>query len=202
MAFGLRPSKKVGSGCNSKGVEKQPVANSYGSAIYRGDPVKLSAGTIVLAGNGDKVLGVMLGANYTDTAGNPVAGSYLPASTAVATGDVPYDSWNGASQPTVKVLTDPTATYWIEADSSITAGQLGLNARVSGIGTGTTHSGDSSAILKVVSITASGGDATSADAQTMVRIIGVAEIPGNSIGAASPILEVKFNYHEHYLTNA
>ena len=200
MAFGLKPVKMRGAQYNNGGMETFPVANAYGTALFRGDPVKLSAGYLQIAGNGDKVLGVFWGASYVDANGVPQAARHLPASTAA--NGAPYDQVDGLGLEVnvAKVITQRDVLMEIQADNSVSVGLVGRNFRVS-IGTGNTTTGLSGANLKVSSATTSGGDAASASSQTMVRLVGVADRPGNSIGASNPILLVRWNYHMDDYTN-
>lgn len=198
MAFGLRPDKVKGNGCNSKGMSTYPIANGYGTALFRGDPVKVSAGYLQVADNGDKVAGVFWGASYINSEGQPVVKMHIPASTSIAT--APIDAVRGGANPVAYVIDDPRMEMEIQADSSVSAGHFGQNFRVS-LGTGNTVTGLSGGVLKVASATTSGGDATSASAQTMVRLVGIKEEPNNAIGNATPVCRVIWNYHADGLTN-
>ena len=64
------------------------AGTGYGTAIYKGDPVKLGVnGTVEIGGGaGTANLGVFAGCEYIDAQGKPVLSSYWPASTAVQTG--------------------------------------------------------------------------------------------------------------------
>lgn len=197
--FGLRPIKTVGGRPYSGGRNAYPVSNGYATDLYCGDPVKLSAGYVVLAGNGDKVKGVFLGASYIDALGAPILSERLPASTSIAA--PPIDAFNGNSNPVAYVADDPGLVMVIRADSSVSVGHLGLNFRVSA-GTGNNFTKRSGANLKVASAITSGVDATSADKQTMVRLLGVYATPGNSIGSANPLVEVQWVAHADMFTNA
>jgi len=188
----------VGGGCNSKGINTYPVNNAYASNIGWGDPVKLSAGYVKLATHGEPVLGVAVGVNTVEN-GQPVARRNFVAGTSISS--KPYDSFGGLTVPTIKVLDDPEATFTITATGLVSAGHVGMNFRLSSIGVVATHSGESDCKLDVLTATTSGGDAVSADAATMVRLIRVVETPGNELGDTNPTVEVKFIYHEHYVTN-
>lgn len=66
------------------------AGTGYGTAIYKGDPVKLGTnGTIEIGGGaGVANLGVFAGCEYIDPTGKPVASPYWPASTLVLSGSV------------------------------------------------------------------------------------------------------------------
>jgi hypothetical protein len=106
----------------------------------------------------------------------------------------------GLSQPVAYVLDDANATFFIEADSSLSAGEIGLNFRVSA-GAGSTITKQSGHNLVTASATTSGHDATSADAQTMVRLLGIKEEPGNALGNANPLVEVQWIAHQSNFSN-
>lgn len=197
--FGLRPVKRMGNRGNSVGIQTYLVSNGYATNLFRGDPVKLSAGNVVLAGNGDKVLGVFMGASYIDTDGRPQHNAIFPSGTSVAT--APIDAIAGIAQPVAYVADDPDLVMVVRADSSVSVGQIGLNFRLSA-GSGSTTQKLSGHNLKVTTATTSGADATSADKQTMVRLIGVYNTPGNSIGSANPLVEVIWVAHHSKFTNA
>src|SRR5574343_1479687 len=66
------------------------AGTGYGTAIYKGDPVKMGTnGTIEIGGGaGTANLGVFAGCEYIDPTGKPVESPYWPASTAVLSGSV------------------------------------------------------------------------------------------------------------------
>jgi hypothetical protein len=66
------------------------AGTGYGTAIYKGDPVRLGTnGTIEIGGGAATTnLGVFAGCEYVDTTGKPVVSAYWPASTAVLAGSV------------------------------------------------------------------------------------------------------------------
>jgi len=107
---GLTPARTIGSGPDNKGIEEHEIANEYASNIFLGDPVKRAAdGTIILATNGDKALGVFLGCVFTNSEGQPIDAKFWPAST------------DSATQPIARVLTDPQATFTVKADGAVTS---------------------------------------------------------------------------------
>jgi hypothetical protein len=200
--FGLRPVRtKSGRKYTGGGMSRYPVANGYATALFKGDPVKVSGGTIVLAGNGDKPIGVFQGASYIDANGSNVISEMLPASTSVSAGAKVIDAVNGRTVPVAYVADDPALVMVIRADSSLSVADFGKNARVSA-GSGNTATKLSGHNVVVASFTTSGVDATSADKQTMVRVIGLYDTPGNSVGAANPLLEVIWISHADNFTNA
>lgn len=200
--FGLRPVRtKSGRKYTGGGLDVYNVANNYGTAMFRGDPVKVSNGTLVIAVNGDKVQGVFMGASYIDVNGSNVMSEMLPASTSVSAGSQVIDAIAGGTNPVAYVASDPQLVMVVRADSSVPASAMGQNFRLSA-GTGNTATKQSGYNLITASKTVSGVDAASADKQTMVRLIGVYDVPGNSIGAANPLLEVIWISHADNFTNS
>lgn len=198
--FGLRPVKRMGGKWTGQ-RNAYLVSNGYATDLYMGDPVKLSAGYIVVAGNGDKVLGVFLGASYVDSNGAPQIGERFIAGTSISAGGLPIDAIAGIANPVGYVADDPSLIMVIRADNSVSVGHFGLNFRVSA-GAGNNATKRSGFNLKVASAVTSGVDAASADKQTMVRAMGLYQTPGNSIGAANPLVEVVWIAHANNFTNA
>lgn len=186
---GLTPSRKVGSGYNTGGVTAYPVANSYATALFKGDPVKLSAGYIQQSGGTETAaIGSVRGFFYygSDPAGKPRFTDQLPASTSTYGGQ----SFEGFTSPVALVVDDPNATFHIPADASVTVGDVGLYFQVS-VGSGSTQTGLSGARVNV-----SSRSATSTD--RLVKVVGLAKLPGNSWGAASnTVVEVRFANHQN-----
>ncbi len=181
MAFGLKPSRRTGSASNSLGLSKYRVANSYATALFAGDPVTISGGTVVRAVNGDQVIGVVEAFQYIDATGRPVFTTYLPASTS-STGLV-----EGDARPLALVNDDPNATFIAAAASAlvVSAGMTGLLFTVS-VGAGSTYTKQSGAVVNAA--------VTSLD-QSMVRVIGLYDIPGNVYDVSGSIVEVTFTNH-------
>ena len=79
--FGLRPIGKVGQNRDNQGLSEYSIAASA-TAIYQGDAVKMAnTGTIVVAGAGGAITGVLNGVFYTDANTNkPTWANHLAAS--------------------------------------------------------------------------------------------------------------------------
>jgi hypothetical protein len=197
MAFGLRPTKKRGENYNSKGFSTYPVKNGYATALFRGDPVKVSAGYLERATNGDKVVGVFWGASYLRQGDSqPIIGTHLPAGTSLV--DTPIDAFAGGKNAVAYVMDDAREVMEIQADSSVSAGHFNKNFQVS-IGTGSTFAGLSGANLKVASALTSAGTTTTNF--TMVRLVGLKDMPGNTIDSANPVVEVIWVKHQDFNTD-
>lgn len=180
---GFTPARKIGSNYNSGGLTQYTVANNYATAIFKGDPVELSAGTVGVA-DAQNAIGVARGFAYVDATGKPVFSDYLPAGTSSA------GPLFGETSPVVLVEDDPKSTFIIPSDATVSAGDVGLNFNVS-IGTGNTQTGISNARLHVSSRSAASTD-------RLVKVVGLYKVPGNSYGAASnTLLEVRFLNHQN-----
>lgn len=78
------------------------AGTGYGTAIYKGDPVKIGTnGTIEIGDGTSPALGVFAGCEYIDATGKPVQSPYWPASTAVQSG----------SEIKAYVYDDPATVY-------------------------------------------------------------------------------------------
>ena len=122
----------------------------------------------------------------SDPAGKPRFTDQLPASTSTYGGQ----SFEGFPSPVALVADDPTATFEIPADATVTVGDVGNYFQVS-VGSGSTQTGLSGARVNV-----SSRSATSTD--RLVKVVGLAKLPGNNWGAASgTVLEVRFANHQN-----
>ena len=181
MASGFRPSRKAGGAPNSTGLNKYRTANSYGTALFAGDPVTLSAGNIVRAVNGDKVIGVAQSFQYIDANKNTIYTRYLPASTSSS------GSIEGDLRPLVLVDDNPNSTFTIPAAAAlvVSAGQIGLTFGVS-IGAGDVALKQSNAVVNAAITTL---------ADSMVRVVGIYDTPGNVFDTSAAVVEVVFTNH-------
>jgi hypothetical protein len=179
---GFTPSRKVGSNYNPSGQNAYRTGNGYATAIFKGDPVVLSAGVINRA-DGTTAIGVARGFFYIDANGTPKFANQLPASTSSG------GSYDGVNSPIVFVDDDPNSTFTIPSDATISAADVGSYYNVS-IGAGSTFSGISGARVHV-----SSKSATSTD--RLVKVVGLHKVPGNNFDAASTIVEVRFVNHQN-----
>lgn len=110
MAYGFEPAKHVQGGVNRpNNFSNYTIDSGYGTAIYRGDLVKIVQGTLELASPGDAgIVGVFWGCSYKKSNGEVVFDKYWPASQ-VAT-DIKAD-----------VYDDPNTVFRIQADQVGTA---------------------------------------------------------------------------------
>lgn len=189
--FGLRA---VGhpSGLSKARVRAYYVPSSYATALFPGDAVvktgtsntaEVSApgvGTMPIgtmpevnkatAGDGNAITGVIVGvAASPDGLGR----RYLPAST----GGVVF------------VNDDPQTEFEIQADGTIAAAQVGLNAVLIYTNTGDTNTGQSGTELDTTS------DAPAADASNQLTILSVVPRTDNEAGSDYTKCRVRINNH-------
>ena len=173
---GFVPSRRRGSGVNSTGTSRYRVANAFGSNIFYGDLVKLDGGYIeVITTTTNYAAGVFQGCEYIDPVSKqPVFSNYYPSGVSSAVGNV-----------TAFVVDDPAATYIVQADASVSVGDVNLNFDVT-LGAGSTVTG----------ISGFGIDAsTRKETTAMVRVLDVWGEPGNAFSDANPKVEVRIVQH-------
>ena len=174
---GFLPARKRGSGTNSTGVDELPIASGDARSIFTGDLVKTSLGNIEpVSADADFAVGVFQGVFY-EADGEPKFSQYWPANTS-------------ASNIKAMVDTNPASTYFIQADASLSAGDINqLNFGLT-LGTGSTFTGDSGFGIKA---------STRATTILPVRPIGVEDVPGNDIAVSAerafPVVEVRIVKH-------
>ena len=172
---GLTPSRMRGSGANSTGSSVYNIASGYAANIFTGDIVVNTAGgnVNVQTAATNKALGVFVGCRYTAANGTPTWSPYWPSGTVSA-------------DAKAMVVDNPAATYLIQADTSVTIGDLNsFNFEVT-LGAGSTVTGKSGFGLDAV---------TRGTDNEMLRIVGLYDTPGNEITSAFPIVEVRLNQH-------
>jgi len=178
--FGMVPLRKVGSNYNSTAQTQYDIANATASNIFHGDLVTIADGYITpIATTTDYAVGVFVGCEYTDPVSKqPTFSHYFPANTSSAIGN-----------PVGFVVDDPYASFMIQADASVTAGDINSQNFEVTLGSGSTVTGNSGFGIKASS------RATTTKA---VRPIALIDEPGNALtgtDGAFPKLEVKIVQH-------
>ena len=178
--FGMVPLRKVGSNYNSTAQTQYNIANGLASNIFHGDLVTIADGNITpVATTTDYAVGVFMGCEYTDpTSKQPTFSRHFPANTSSAIGN-----------PVGFVVDDPYATFMIQADASVTAGDIQSQNFAVTLGSGSTITGNSGFGIKA---------ASRATTTKAVRPIAVIDEPGNALSGtdgAFPKLEVKIVQH-------
>jgi len=179
--FGLRAIAALGTHGNE--VRAYPLPNGANCPdLGKGSPVKLSGGVITSVGTGGgPVLGVAAGFAWIDpTTKQPQLKNSIPADTSSA------GLYDGSDRPTAYVVDNPFALFMIQADASVTAGDLGLNFDVTASG------GDVNSVYGTSQYTLDASTRTSA-VGTALKLVGLANIPDNNWGDPYPIVIVKLN---------
>jgi hypothetical protein len=176
-AFGLRPIGNL----SATGAQKQyayEIADTQAGAIFQGDLVTVFDGYLVkfAPATHTAAVGVFNGCNYIDpSSGKPTWKNYYPGSVNITSGKI-----------MAEVLDDPNQLFIIQADEDIVQADIGKNADVIGTG-GSTVTGvstmelDSSTVAK--------------DAALNLKIVGLYDTPGNSLGTNFTVVVVKINEH-------
>lgn len=170
---GFKPSRIRGSGPNSVGTNEYRVSTGYAANIFYGDLVRNVDGYVqVISSLTDITLGVAQGVRYIQD-GKPVWSKYWPSGTSAS------DIW-------ITVVDDPLATFIVQADASVSVGDLNSQNFDVTLGAGSTYTGNSGFGVKAASRKTTPG---------MVRPINAYNVPGNSVTNAAtmayPVLEVR-----------
>ena len=174
---GLRPSRIRGAGPNGSGANEYPIASGYAANIFTGDIVVNAAGYVnVLTTITDKAMGVFVGCRYVAN-GEPNWSPYWPSGTS-------------ATDAFAMVVDNPSATFVIQADASVSIGDMNSQNFNVTLGSGSTVTGRSG-----FGINAS----TRTTGNAMLRPIAFVDEPGNdysvSTEIAFPKLEVRIVKH-------
>lgn len=171
--FGFRPFRHLLGGVPGR-TREFAIASGYATAIGQNDPVKLVAGGVIeAAAAGDRILGIFIGVQYTDSNGAEVFTNRWPASTV-------------ATNIKASVIADPYMTYEVQWNK-VTAPDvtdIGLLADHV-VGTPSALHGGSTAYLNATAATTIAG----------FRILGLINNPDNTGIYAS--VEVQIHEHEY-----
>jgi hypothetical protein len=173
----------VGNLSGSHGNELRTYAAANGANcpdLHKGAPVRLTAGVVTsITGTATgALLGVVNGVAYVDTLMGPRFANYLPADTSSA-GFI-----DGDNRPQVYVVDNPFAVFAIQADASVSAGDVGLNFDVTTLGEDSVMGRSRYAVRAASRTTANTGS---------VKVVGLAKLPGNAWDNPFPVVEVKIN---------
>ena len=178
-AYGLRPMGNL----SATGAQKQYgyiIADNQSGAIFQGDLVTLVGGFLVryVSGTHATAVGVFNGCSYVDpTSGKPTWSNYYPGSVNITTGQI-----------VAEVLDDPNQLFIIQADEDVVQADIGQNAAVA-YTAGSNITGisamelDSSTILTTNTL--------------VLKIVGLYNIPNNSLGENFTQVVVKINAHQY-----
>lgn len=176
-AFGLRPIGNL----SATGAQKQfgyEIADNQSGAIFQGDLVTVFDGFLVkfAPATHTAAVGVFNGCNFVDpTSGKPTFKNFYPGSVNITSGKI-----------LAEVLDDPNQLFIIQADEDIVQADIGKNADVVGTG-GSTVTGISTMELDSSTVANT--------AALNLKIVGLYEVPGNSLGTNFSVVVVKINEH-------
>lgn len=124
------------------------AGTGYGTAIYKGDLVKVGTnGTIEIGDGTSPALGVFVGCEYIDVTGKPVVSPYWAASTALKSGTDAI-AWVVDNQNTMyRIGVGANASDYVQA-------AVGQQCNVANVGTGSTATGLSSASVTAALVAA------------------------------------------------
>lgn len=179
---GLTPTKLKTGAANSHQLIRHQIANGYATALFIGDPVKVSVGYVQIAANGVNAIGTFAGCEYIDPNSKQyINGKYFPASTSMTTGSLIEDIYN---TPLALIAPAEGALFTARSATSVTLGAVGLIYPMV-IGTGSTLTGQSAALIDTSAgaVTAGAG---------MVRIVGLHQTPGSTFGLTTTECVVEF----------
>lgn len=151
---------------------------TYGSSIFKGDPVILNTnGTVTVGTAAAALLGVFMGCEYVDSTGKPTHSNYYPASQSVQSGSV-ITAW---------VITDLETVYEIQMSGQLSATLATAMAAI----------GDEADIIYTAGSTSTGLSACSLNttlagngSQKQFRIVGFGLAPDNAPTDLYPIARV------------
>ena len=180
---GFLPARKRWMAANSTGFDELKIVSGLAQNIFTGDLVEVTAGNCnagsagaTSVGDAAPCIGVFMGCHYVEN-GTPKWNKYWPTGTS-------------ASDIKAFVNTDPWSTYYIQADATISAGDINSSNFGLTVGSGSTVTGQSGFGIKAASRSALILD---------VRPIGVLDEPGNDITVATerafPVVEVRLIHH-------
>ncbi len=161
QAYGLIPVYHA-SGQNR--ANKYNILNNsgtgYGTAIYKGDLVKMGTdGTIQIGDGTSNCLGVFAGCEYIDATGKPTVSPYWPASTALQSGSqaIAY-VYDGVAGTTFRVGVTANASSYVQTT-------VGDQVDIANNGTGSATTGLSAGSITTAPVGSGAGPA-------QVRVVG------------------------------
>lgn len=195
---GLRAVGHPG-GLSKSRVTAYYVPSSYATALFPGDPV-VKTGTantaeVTAPGVGKMAVGTMPEVNKATVGSNSITG--VIASVAADPDSLGRRYLPASTGGVVFVYDDPQTEFEIQADDSIAAADVGLNAALVYTNTGDTNTGQSGAEMDSGTTTA---PATTAGLQ--LRILSVVARDDNEAGSANVKCRVRINNHTEALGGA
>jgi hypothetical protein len=183
--YGFKAVNRVDGMPYAGAIRQIPIASSYTTAIYNGDPVIIATGgTIERSAASGAVTtgnpcGVLVGCQYVNSSGQTVKAQYFPGS--------------GVTNAVAYVVDDPLAAFKVAVAyanavvTTVTQAAVGTNMSYN-LGTGSTADGDSGAF-----VTAASGANTST---LPFRVIAVVPETATSATTFTEVI-VKINNHQY-----
>ena len=193
--FGMLPVRKVGGKAYTGALGHYNIQNGTTGSMFLGDPVRLRSGYIIpctVAGGAlDVCIGVFMGCRYNDPVSKrPVWSPYYP------TGTSSHGLIDGRPNPIAMIADDPDTIFKVQANASVTVGDIGLNFLVS-VSVGSSVAQTNAVGLSRAHLEAASRVSTAA----FVKMVGLYQMPGNSFSNdntadTNPIVEVVINAHQ------
>jgi hypothetical protein len=127
--YGLIPVYKLGGGYSTGATKKYLMPTNSTSGIFPGDLVNLNAGSVARSATSPTTtlqsyspIGTMQGCKYIDANGLIQYTPYVPANAVT----------NGLTILQVYVFDDPDYVFKVQADGTVAASNIGLNAALNG----------------------------------------------------------------------
>jgi hypothetical protein len=180
---GFQPVKKLDGSAWTGATNPYQIANTYATAIFRGDPVTISSSGVLEVGTaGNTCVGVFWGVKYTDSTGVVKFMNYWPGNPGVLTG----------STVEALVIDDPNTVFSVQETNAAGAAGTPLALADRGLNINFLYTAGSTATgTSAVSI----NNATEADTSTLnCKILQLDPTPGNAVGAFAN-WHVVFNNH-------
>jgi len=180
---GFQPVKKLDGSAWTGATNPYQIANTYATALFRGDPVTiLTDGTLGVGVAGATCVGVFWGVKYTDSTGVVKFMNYWPGNPGVLTGSVVE----------ALVIDDPNTVFSVQETNASGAAGTPLALADRGLNINFLYtSGSTSTGQSAVSI----NNATEADTNTLnCKILQLDPTPGNAVGSFANWL-VTINNH-------
>lgn len=186
--YGLKPVNRIDGMAYAGATRQIPIAAGYATAIFFGDTVKLDTSGYLVADTGTNnatPVGVLVGCEYVNSAGQKVQGQYYPAAASTST-----------NYAKAYVVDDPNVAFKaaiVSAGTTMaTVGRAVVGANMALVqNTGSTTTGDSN--VAVLSTSA-------ATTNTLpVRVIDVVAETATGADAYAEVI-VKINTHQYNST--
>lgn len=186
--YGLKPVNRIDGMAYAGATRQIPIAAGYATAIFFGDTVKLDTSGYLVADTGTNnatPVGVLVGCEYVNSAGQKVQGQYYPAAASTST-----------NYAKAYVVDDPNVAFKaaiVSAGTTMaTVGRAVVGANMALVqNTGSTTTGDSN--VAVLSTSA-------ATTNTLpVRVIDVVSETATGADAYAEVI-VKINTHQYNST--